>query len=108
MHDRTARHGDRRSIIRHLHISILLGRRFKFFEKNSSLVLFTPTKKFEVQLQRPFNFFSISKNSLTHPHVVRNVIFKFKLEPDGTEVELVPGFRVSVLKKAKMQLFISV
>ena len=31
--------------------------------------------------------------------------FKFKLEPDGTEVELVPGFRVIVLRKAKMQLF---
>ena len=28
-----------------------------------------------------------------------------KLEPDGTEEELVPGFRVSVLRKAKMQLF---
>ena len=29
---------------------------------------------------------------------------KIKLEPDGTEVELVPGFRVNVLRKAKMQL----
>ena len=28
-----------------------------------------------------------------------------KLESDGTEVELVPGFRVIVLRKAKMQLF---
>ena len=28
-----------------------------------------------------------------------------KVEADGTEVDLVPGFRVSVLRKAKMQLF---
>ena len=28
-----------------------------------------------------------------------------ELEPDGTEVELELGFRVSVLRKAKMQLF---
>ena len=30
---------------------------------------------------------------------------QLKLEPDGTEVELELGFRVSVLMKAKMQLF---
>ena len=29
----------------------------------------------------------------------------FKLEPDGTEVELVSGFGIIVLRKAKMQLF---
>ena len=28
----------------------------------------------------------------------------FKLEPDGTEVELAPTFRFSVLRTAKMQL----
>ena len=28
-----------------------------------------------------------------------------QLEPDGTKVELVPGFRAIVLRKAKMQLF---
>ena len=38
---------------------------------------------------------------------IANVISSFKkqLEPDGTEVELVPGFRVIVSRKTKMHLF---
>ena len=53
--------------------------------------------------------FSVEKYNFDYyPHFrikIEDNEVKFKLEPDGTEVELELGFRVSVLRKAKMQLF---
>ena len=58
----------------HLHIVGNVIIKYEYF-LSLSFVVFAPTKKFGVDLWRPFlNLVASLKKSLAHPHVARNVM----------------------------------
>ena len=99
-------------IMKDLHEMGLKGRLPLFIDN------FLKGKKFKVRLDNIHSSLNLQEEGVPQGSILSPTLFTVKinsiidalpedieLEPDGTEVELVPGSRVIVLRKAKMQLF---